>query len=97
MSIEEELDQIFSIKMVATDGLPEEIKAKLDGIILEYSLKEILSASDALRVRYIEEEIAARKCMGGSGMGAEFHMAAALRVNYLGAGPKYIIDDSKKL
>ncbi|NRB39789.1 MAG: hypothetical protein HRU20_15200 [Pseudomonadales bacterium] len=90
MSIIEDLDKIMSIQLVKTDGLPTKVISSLDGLLDAYRPDEILAAMMNIKATYTEAELNARKSMGASGMGAEFHMAAALRLHYLKESVTYI-------
>ena len=90
MSISEELDEIMSIQLVKTDGLPEKVISSLDELLKKYRSDDILASMKSLYQQYNEAELSARNSMGGSGMGAEFHMLAALKVGYLSQSVRYI-------
>ena len=90
MSISEEIDEILSIQLVSTSGLPDKVISSLDDLLTKYHSNEILTSMQDLQEPYRDEELKARKSMGGSGMGAEYHMGKALKVAYLKQSVIYI-------
>ncbi|WP_370981152.1 hypothetical protein [Agaribacterium sp. ZY112] len=96
MSISEDIDKILSIQLASTSGLPDKLISSLDDLLIKYHPAEILASMNGLKEPYRDAELKARKSMGGSGMGAEFHIEKALKVSYLKQSVIYIERANKR-
>ncbi|GAP76184.1 hypothetical protein W04_2731 [Pseudoalteromonas sp. SW0106-04] len=58
--------------------------------MLEYGAEQLLLACQALRPEFEQNADFARESRGKSGLGGEFHMAAAMELKYLQEAMVYI-------
>ncbi len=84
------IDRMMTIQVVITDRIPEQILESLEELLLVIPKERLLSAMEELLPAYINEHRKAMSMPAGSGIAAEFQMAAGLKHMYLEKAIDYL-------
>lgn len=90
MLLKEEITQIMSVRVLSFEGLPDVIIHSLKSMLKTHTSDTLLKEMKELLEPFKKDELKHRKCMGNSGMAAEFHMDAAIKLQYLRQSIEFI-------
>ncbi|GAB6263605.1 hypothetical protein [Photobacterium sp. R1] len=90
MLLKNEIIQIMSVRVLSFDGLPDVIIQSLREMLKIHTSDTLLKEMKELLEPFKKDEFEHRKYMGNSGAAAEFHMAAAIKLQYLRQSIEFI-------